>query len=295
MTATHFDAPVVDDRIDFYRRTISGWLPDRDVRVLVVGAEGNDIDVFRDLGYTAVTLLNLEQRGPELPHGWSFATGDGHTLPYADASFDVVVTHATLHHCRSPHRVLLEMYRVARQTVIFIEARDSLLMRWAEWAGITQAYEVTAVFYNGGTRGGVDDTGVPNYVYRWTEREVEKTIATMAPHLRHEFDYRYGLALPQTPQAMRHARVRAALIRGLRLVAAPLGAMLCRQQNLFAVRIRKPDHGSALQPWLTLDARGEPAFDQAWGRARFLGPSERPPEAVVTNTSGRPLSKDREP
>jgi len=270
----HPDSPVVDDRIDFYRRTISVWLPDRHASVLVVGAEGNDIDVFRDLGYTDVMLLNLERRGPDLPEGWRFTTGNGHDLPFPDAAFDAVVTHATLHHCRSPHRALLEMYRVARRTVIFIEARDSLLMRWAERLGLTQSYEVTAVFYNGGTRGGVDDTGVPNYVYRWTEREVEKTIATAAPHLRHGIDYRYGLALPQTPKVMRHAPLRAALISGLRLVAVPLGRILRRQQNLFAARIRKPDADAGLQPWLTTDAHGEPTFDQSWGQSRFLAANE---------------------
>lgn len=263
-----------DDRIDFYHQTISAWLPDRDARVLVVGAEENDIDVFRDLGFTAVTLLNLDRRNPDLPAGWLFTTGNGHELPFPDADFDAVVTHATLHHCRSPHRALLEMYRVSKRTVIFIEARDSLLMRLAERLGITQSYEATAVFYNGGIRGGVDDTSVPNYVYRWTEREVEKTIATFAPHLRHTFDYRYGLALPQTPKVIRHVPVRAALIGALRLLAAPLGMLLSRQRNLFAARIRKPEGESSLQPWLTVNADGELMFDQAWGQSRFIAANE---------------------
>ena len=268
---------MVDDRIDFYSRTIAAWLPDRDGSVLVVGAEGNDINVFRDLGFTHVTLLNLDRRGPaDLPDGWGFTTGNGHELPFPDATFDAVVTHATLHHCRSPHRALLEMVRVAKRTVIFIEARDSVLMRWAERLGITQSYEVTAVFYNGGTRGGVDDTCVPNYVYRWTEREVEKTIATAVPHLRHRFDYRYGLALPQTPDVMRRAPLRAALIRGLRMVAVPLGKILRQQQNLFAARILTPEPGTGLQPWLTRDAEGKPAFDQSWGQSRFLAANELP-------------------
>jgi len=265
-----------DDRIEFYRRTISTWLSDRDARVLVVGAEENDIGVFRDLGFTAVTLLNLDRRGPELPTGWHFTTGNGHDLPFPDADFDAVVTHATLHHCRSPHRALLEMYRVAKRTVIFIEARDSLLMRLAERLEITQSYEVTAVFYNGGTRGGVDDTGVPNYVYRWTEREVEKTIATFAPHLRHTFHYRYGLALPQTPKVMRHAPLRGAVISWLRLVAAPLGMLLGRQRNLFAARICKPEGPTCLHAWLTNDADGEPTFDQAWGQSRFIAANDVP-------------------
>jgi SAM-dependent methyltransferase len=274
MTAYTGTNRVADDRIDFYRRVITSWLPDRRISVLVVGAEGNDIDVFAGLGFTDVTLLNLDRRGPTLPEGWRFTTGNGHDLPFADASFDAVVTHATLHHCRSPHRALLEMYRVAKRAVIFIEARDSLLMRCAERMGLTQAYELTAVFYNGGMRGGVDDTSVPNYVYRWTERDVEKTIAAAAPHLQHAFDYRYALALPQTPKAMRRAPFRTLLIGGLRLVAAPLGAILGRQRNLFAVRVRKPGAGDGLQPWLVIGTNGAPVFDQAWGQSLFRSANE---------------------
>ena len=34
---------------------------------------------------------------------------------FEDGAFDFVVVHQGLHHCHSPHRGLLEMYRVARR------------------------------------------------------------------------------------------------------------------------------------------------------------------------------------
>ncbi|GJE88048.1 UbiE family methyltransferase [Phanerochaete sordida] len=44
----------------------------------------------------------------------TFAAGDVHALPYADASFDVVHAHQVLQHITDPVRALREMRRVAR-------------------------------------------------------------------------------------------------------------------------------------------------------------------------------------
>jgi SAM-dependent methyltransferase len=262
-------AAAFDTRVTFYADTITAWLSNRQARILVVGAEDNDMQVFRHLGFSNITLLNLGFRCPTLPEGWSFAHGDGHALPFPDGSFDAVVTHATLHHCRSPHRVLLEMYRVAREAVVFIEARDSSLMRWVEFFGVTQSYEVTAVFGNGGVRGGVDDTEIPNFVFRWTEREVEKTVSAYGPHVRHRYSYRYALDLPQTPAALRNGFFTRWFVQSLRPLSHMLGLILARQQNLFAARIEKPQGRDGLHPWLEWRADGSPGFDRRWAEARF--------------------------
>jgi ubiquinone/menaquinone biosynthesis C-methylase UbiE len=64
--------------------------------------------------------------------------GDAERLTYGDGSFDVVIAHAGLHHCHSPHRALLEMYRVARKAAIAFESRDSRLIRTAVRLGLVQ-------------------------------------------------------------------------------------------------------------------------------------------------------------
>ncbi len=262
--------PPREDRIRFYWETLRAWLPRGAASVLVVGAEQNDADVFQGLGYHDVTLLNLGRGLDELPAGWRFIVGNGHALPFTDNAFDFVVTHATLHHCRSPHQALLEMYRVARVGVIFIEARDSMLMRCMEWSGMTQSFEVTAVHYNDGRKGGVDDTAIPNYVYRWTEREVQKTISSYAPHARHAYAFRYGMALPQTPDVLRGGGVRRYLLAALRLVGIPMLRLFRRQQNLFAAFVRKPHGADSLQPWIVLGRDGKPDFDVAWAQKRYV-------------------------
>ena len=48
------------------------------------------------------------------------ASGDG--LPFADASFDVVMEFSTLHHVPDPSAVLKEMLRVAKKAVVIVDA-----------------------------------------------------------------------------------------------------------------------------------------------------------------------------
>jgi hypothetical protein len=116
--------------------------------------------------------------------------------------------------------------------------------------GLGNPYEVSAVAANGGVAGGVRDTAVPNYVYRWTEREVEKTIASYAPFAKHSFQYAYGYGTPCESSAVRGIRrlVRQSLLAGHRMFVT----LVPSQRNLFACRIEKPQLPRDLQPWLVM-------------------------------------------
>jgi SAM-dependent methyltransferase len=259
----------MNDRIAFYDRVVGTWLPDPEAAVLVVGAEENDQGVFESRGFRNVTLLNLAEAPHSLPAGWKYVRASGDRLPFPDDSFDAVIAHATLHHCRSPHAALLEMYRTCGRLAMFIEARDSMLMRVIERLGVTQVYETSAVHFNDGVRGGVDDTAIPNFIYRWTEREVEKTIRTYAPQQDPQFRYLYGLALPQTPQAENGRGLLRTLVAATTPLARVFLRLFPRQQNLFAACICKPAGHDRLQPWLTRQADGSITFDRVWGQRRF--------------------------
>ena len=146
----------------------------RDQSVLVVCGGAFDRDALLEEGYTAVTISNLDDRVRDdefAPFAWSFQ--DAEALSFPDRSFDYCIVHAGLHHCASPHRALLEMYRVARHGVLAFEARDSLMMRMAVRARRVPVYETCAVRFHNFRYGGVRNTCVPNYIYRWTETEVE--------------------------------------------------------------------------------------------------------------------------
>lgn len=161
-------------------RTVSSLLKQRVVRptdsVLVIGAGNFDSDMFRLLELERVTLSNLNVNNVSSPA----IKLDGGQLSCPDDSYDHVITRSTLHHMSRPHRAIHEMYRVCRKSVMFFESEDTALMRLLLRLKIAQEYEFNANLRSGGL-GGVDDRMIPNYVYRWSRREIEKTVRSLDP------------------------------------------------------------------------------------------------------------------
>jgi SAM-dependent methyltransferase len=243
---------------------------DPTMRVLVVAGGGYDRDIFLVRGYRDVTISNVDTRvdtsGAYAPYAWSYQDAEG--LSFESGSFDLVVVHAGLHHCFSPHRALAEMYRVARRAVVLVEARDSLLVRLAARLGFTDDYEVEAVVANEYVAGGVANSPVPNYVYRWTERELEKFMRALDPTGAPQLRYVYGLRLPFQRLAMHKnpaKRVVAHISSGL---VALVQKMAPRQGNYFGAIIRKERDASTLFPWLVSQAPG-PTINRDWCEARY--------------------------
>jgi ubiquinone/menaquinone biosynthesis C-methylase UbiE len=248
---------VSEPRGGFYRHVLRNLLEDglldRGMSVLVSCGGAADRDALRDEGFTNVTITNVDEAGDDgslAPFAWE--RQDAENLSYEDGSFDLAVVSAGLHHCRSPHRALLELYRVARVAAVALEARDSALMRLAVRLGAVDEYELAAVAAHGLRSGGVANTSTPNYVYRWSEREVEKTVASFAPHARHRLRFFREFELPDTLiEADRGPR--AALLRLARPVVTGITRVLPSQANLFAFAIEKPQLPDDLQPWMRVD------------------------------------------
>jgi ubiquinone/menaquinone biosynthesis C-methylase UbiE len=245
---------VANERSSFYRRVLEQLLDEgvlgREMSVLVVAGGPADRDAFRELGFEQVTISNVDEEVAveELaPYEWSFQ--DAEALTYPDGSFDLTVVSAGLHHCRSPHRALLELYRVARVAALALESRDSTLMRVAVKLGAVDEYELAAVAAHGLRSGGVANTSTPNYVYRWSEREVEKTVASFAPHARHRIRFFREFELPEALVEIDRG-ARASVLRLARPVVTGITRVLPRQANLFAFAIEKPRLPADLQPWM---------------------------------------------
>jgi SAM-dependent methyltransferase len=208
----------------------------RDDKVLVVCGGPLDRSVVAAAGFRDFVITGLEGEGEQQ---------DAERLTYADGSFDVVIAHAGLHHCHSPHRALLEMYRVARKAAIAFESRDSLLIRTAVRLGLTMDYETDSVTADG--KGGVAESGIPNFVYRWTERDVLKTIASYDPSHVPQVDFFYDLRIP----ILRLTRSGQWAARALGMIVEPFSrafaAMFPRQCNEFGFAIIK---GGKLQTWI---------------------------------------------
>jgi SAM-dependent methyltransferase len=239
---------------DFYRATVArllaeGWLRTDD-QVLVVAGGALDRDVLASAGMRRVTITNLDDAGVRDYRPFSWAREDAEDLGYADGTFDVCVVHQGLHHCRSPHRALVEMYRVARRGIVAFEPHDTAVTRVGVWLGIGQRYERAAVADNALHSGGVRNTEVPNFVYRWTSREVEKTLASFdprgVPRVRYFFDVREPGAAA--------AAVRSHPARLLAKAAVPIAHLVLRaaprQANAIAVVADKLDPSRDLHPWL---------------------------------------------
>jgi SAM-dependent methyltransferase len=224
--------------VDVLKRLIGAGTASISDSVLVVCGGPLDETVMRQVGLSDFTITNLD--GEMANH-----RQDAENLSYDDSSFDLVIVHAGLHHCYSPHRALLEMYRVARKCVIAFESRDSLMMRIAVLLGLTMDYELTSVTTDG--RGGVADSGVPNSIYRWTERDVRKTIVSFDPARIPNIKFFYDLRIPIERLTASGNRV----LRTVGLLVEPLSRLIAaiapKQCNEFAFAICK---NGPLQPWI---------------------------------------------
>ena len=243
--------------LSFYKNTVSTLLNEgllnRSMKVLVVCGGPADLRVFRELGFENVVISNLsEAMGKTLASDeWSYQ--DAEHLTFEDDSFDCVCVRAGLHHCYSPHRALLEMFRVARRAVLVLEARDSWVLRIGSRLGVITNYELSNARFHNWKSGGVADSGVPNYVYRWTEREVKKTILSFAPYANTRVRFFYGLKIHYHIVRSNAGRVGLVVAKLL----APFVHLICMvfksQGNLFGFLIEKPQIPRDLHPWMTVE------------------------------------------
>src|SRR5690242_11001700 len=128
---------------EFYRDVIDHLVDEgtmtTSMEVLVLCGGQVDRAVLTASGFDNVVISNVDERAQDFaPYRWSYQ--DAERLTFDDESFDFCVVHSGLHHCYSPHRALLEMYRVARRGLVFFEPYDNLLTRLGVKLNIGQEY-----------------------------------------------------------------------------------------------------------------------------------------------------------
>jgi len=240
------------------KRALNGNLIRRTDKILVVCGGSTDSDALHAADLNNFDLSNIDNG----------ASGDVENLPYKTHSFDVVIVHSGLHHCASPHRGLLEMYRVARRAVIFFEPVDSLATKVGRLIGLGQTYEFASVFDCDLKGGGWRNTSTPNWVYRFRSDEIRQTICCNAPFGPHRFNFYYRTRIPWRQLKTRKNKL---FLCGA-LVLAPLMRLLDFVGPVFsnnmACIITKPRLPEEKFEWLKHDEVGWGA-DPAWFRDRF--------------------------
>lgn len=227
----------MNSRLIFYKKVILKYL-EKKSKILIVGAGLNDHQVFESLGYSNFTLSNYN--GTKID-GINFKQININKINEDDKSFDYVVAHACIHHCSKPHSGILELYRVAKKGVLVIESKDSFLMKIMILFKIAEKYELSAINKEDefGDFGGVDNTKIPNFVYRWKEREVEKLISSFEPRLKHviKFDYKFDFENIENKFSQKYIKKIIKFI--LFFLVKILDLTIKKQSNLFAFFIDK--------------------------------------------------------
>lgn len=175
---------------------------------------------------------------------------DVENLSYADTAFDTVIVHSGLHHCASPHRGLLEMYRVAKRCIILFEPSDNLVTRLGQKLGLGQTFEFSAVQGNKLRCGGWRNTSIPNWVYRFTASEIRQTICAYAPYGAHTFRFFYRTRVPWSQLKRRRRKIALVMAAAAYPALRVLDFLGPLTSNNIAALITKPVLPGELYPWL---------------------------------------------
>ena len=168
-------------------KEILKYIKNKNSHILVLGAGSLDQKVFLELGYKNVTFSNIGNSNEKKLNFYE----NIHDIKLKDNSYEYCIAHACIHHSSKPHLAILELFRVCSKGSLIIEANDSFLSRVACKLKLSEEYELSAVKKNI-TTGGVDNTSIPNDVYRWTEREIIKLMKSFRPDLKHIIFFDYG-------------------------------------------------------------------------------------------------------
>jgi len=244
--------------VDVLRSALRDGALRADDRVLVVCGGIRDEASLREAGLKNFELSNI---GGDVEI-------DVENLSYPDGAFDAVIVHSGLHHCASPHRGLLEMYRVAKRCIILFEPADNMVTRLGQKLGIGQTYEFAAVQGNHLECAGWRNTSVPNWVYRFTASEIRQTVNCAAPFGPHRFGFYYRTRVPWRQLRARRNKLPLLLATAAAPVLRLLDAVGPVASNNLAAVIVKPDLPRDRFPWL--EQRGSDwAANKEWFREHF--------------------------
>lgn len=254
-------APPTRRHLGFFEKTLQAMLDNGDIRkdmsVLILCGGTADKNILENLQFSNVTISNLDPRVEKnranfAPYDWAYL--DAEAIDRPDQSYDLCIVHSGLHHCRSPHLAMIEMYRVARVGVLLFEPLDSFFTRITTRLGFGQEYELAAVFTNDGKFGGFRGGEVPNFVYRFSANEIRKTIQTAAPYSPHRYRFFYALRLPVMALKYRRNKLPYYLLSAAMPFLSLIARVFPSFGNNLGAWIPKPALEQDHFPWLQVES-----------------------------------------
>jgi SAM-dependent methyltransferase len=256
--------------------------------VLILGGGIADEQLLRQAGFKHIVNSNLPSNvdlafsGRESVPDAERVALDAEEIDLPSDSFDLVFASEVLHHCSSPHRALCEMIRVARHHVVFMEPNDSFFMNALVKMNFSFPYELAAVIDHDYESGGLRDSHIPNFIYRWNQHEVVKTVSAFIPErkfavrARPYWDFDVKKEDLELRKATRIGTITSIIgtgnfIRLLRLAQFFLNSTSTfrKQGNKFFCCIEK---SSDLKPWMA--RQGEHVvFNRAFGNGNHATPA----------------------
>ena len=226
-------------RFEFYQNQILKFF-NKGKSILVLGASSDEASLFHKLQFKRVTLSNIDLaqlKGAEKCKFKKIKIDFRNLFKIKNNSYDYVVVHASIHHTSKPHNVLLEMYRIAKYGILIIESNDSFVMRLSVKLNFSEDFEKSAL--NTCVKG-VDGSNIPNYVYRWTEREIKKLFYSYQPDKKINIIFNYQDNIFN--EGLSNNSIKKIIITFSYLFLKIIFFLFPKQQNLMSIYIDKKNY-----------------------------------------------------
>jgi hypothetical protein len=180
----------------FFIKQLINFIKKKD-EILVISGSITEVFILKKYGYENITITyydentktNIEQE---------FKNINFIKLDLAKSNFDIkkynyVIVCNTLHHLSKPHQTILNLYDIANKGLMIFEGNDSFVTRILSKMNLMETFENSAISKDG--TGGLLNSNVANYIYRWTEREIVKLLYSYDPNHKNKlyFNYSYDL------------------------------------------------------------------------------------------------------
>ena len=228
-------------RFEFYQNQILKFL-NKGKSILVLGASSDEASLFYKLQFKRVALSNIDLaqlKGAEKYKFKKIKIDFRNLFKIKNNSYDYVVVHASIHHTSRPHNILLEMYRIAKHGILIVESNDSFIMRLSVKLNFSEDFEKSALNENTYV-GGVDGTNIPNYVYRWTEREIKKLFYSYQPDKKINIVYNYQNNIFN--ENLSNNLIKKIIITFSYIFLKIIFFLFPKQQNLMSIYIDKKNY-----------------------------------------------------